>query len=210
MAEHDFDTVASETVYVGKIFAVRADEVRMPGGATARRDVVEHFGAVAVVALDSEDNIVLVYQYRHAVGRRLLELPAGLLDIDGEAPHLTAARELQEEVGLQATRWSVLVDVDSAVGFCDESVRVFLATELSDVGRPDAHHEEADLTVERVPLQKAVQMVLAGEIVNSIAVSGILAAHTLRREGITPRGLDAPWPDKPSDFAHRVAAGGGA
>jgi 8-oxo-dGDP phosphatase len=210
VAEHDFDTVASETLFVGAILALRADEVRMPGGATARRLVVEHFGAVGVVALDDDDNIVLVYQYRHAVGRRLWELPAGLLDIAGEAPHLTAARELEEEAGLRATEWSVLVDVDSAVGYCDESVRVFLATGLSQVTRPDAHYEEADLTIKRIPLRHAVQMVLAGEIVNSLAVSGILAAHILRQEGTEPRGLDAAWPDKPSAFAQRLAAGGGA
>ena len=104
MAEHDFETVESETVYVGKIFALRADEVRMPGGNTARREVVEHYGAVAIVALDEDANIVMVYQYRHPVGRRLWELPAGLLDMGGEPPHITAARELEEEAGLSAAR----------------------------------------------------------------------------------------------------------
>ncbi|PRC42006.1 ADP-ribose pyrophosphatase, partial [Mycobacterium sp. ITM-2017-0098] len=77
---HAFSTVSSETVYVGKILALRADEVRMPGGGTARREVVEHFGAVAVVALDDDGRIVLIHQYRHPYGRRLWELPAGLLD----------------------------------------------------------------------------------------------------------------------------------
>ena len=97
--------VDSETVYVGKIFALRADEVQMPGGTTARREVVEHYGAVAVVALDDDDNVVLVYQYRHPVGRRLWELPAGLLDLGGEPPHVSAARELEEEAGLAADDW---------------------------------------------------------------------------------------------------------
>lgn len=125
MAEHDFETLASETVYVGKIFALRADEVSMPGGTSARREVVEHYGAVAVVALDDDGNVVLVYQYRHPLGRRLWELPAGLLDLGGEPPEVTAARELKEEVGLAAARWRVLVDLDSAPGFSDESVRIF-------------------------------------------------------------------------------------
>ena len=97
---HEFSTVASETLYVGKIFALRADEVRMPGGGTARREVVEHFGAVAVLALDDDGSVVLIHQYRHPFGRRLWELPAGLLDFSGEPPHQTAARELAEEVGL--------------------------------------------------------------------------------------------------------------
>ena len=74
----------------------------MPGGNTARREVVEHYGAVAVLALDDDNNVVLVYQYRHPLGRRLWELPAGLLDLGGEPPHVTAARELKEEAGLAA------------------------------------------------------------------------------------------------------------
>jgi 8-oxo-dGDP phosphatase len=202
VADHEFDTVASETIYVGKIFALRGDEVRMPGGSTARREVVEHYGAVAIVALDDEGNIVLVYQYRHPLGRRLWELPAGLLDLGDEAPHLTAARELEEEVGLAAEDWRVLVDVDTAPGFSDESVRVFLATGLTDIGRPEAHDEEADLTVSRVPLSKAVQMVLDGEIANSLAVCGILAANQIQ-DVAGLRTVDAPWPDRPSAFRKR-------
>jgi ADP-ribose pyrophosphatase len=202
VAEHDFETVASETVYVGKIFALRADEVRMPGGTTARREVVEHYGAVAVLALDDDRKVALVYQYRHPLGRRLWELPAGLLDLGGEPPHITAARELKEEAGLAATTWHTLVDLDSAPGFSDESVRVYLATGLTDVGRPEAHDEEADLTMRWVPLDEAVQMVLSGEIANSIAVGGILAAHTVT-DVTSLRPVDAPWTDRPTAFARR-------
>jgi ADP-ribose pyrophosphatase len=202
VAEHDFETVASETVYVGKIFALRADEVRMPGGTTARREVVEHYGAVAVLALDDDRKVALVYQYRHPLGRRLWELPAGLLDLGGEPPHITAARVLKEEAGLAATTWHTLVDLDSAPGFSDESVRVYLATGLTDVGRPEAHDEEADLTMRWVPLDEAVQMVLSGEIANSIAVGGILAAHTVT-DVTSLRPVDAPWTDRPTAFARR-------
>jgi 8-oxo-dGTP pyrophosphatase MutT (NUDIX family) len=202
VAEHDFETVASETVYVGNIFALRADEVRMPGGTTARREVVEHYGAVAVLALDDDRKVALVYQYRHPLGRRLWELPAGLLDLGGEPPHITAARELKEEAGLAATTWHTLVDLDSAPGFSDESVRVYLATGLTDVGRPEAHDEEADLTMRWVPLDEAVQMVLSGEIANSIAVGGILAAHTVT-DVTSLRPVDAPWTDRPTAFARR-------
>ncbi|OBK75424.1 NUDIX hydrolase [Mycobacterium sp. 1164985.4] len=202
MADHDFETVASETLYVGKIFALRADEVRMPGGHTARREVVEHYGAVAVLAMDDDRNIAMVYQYRHPLGRRLWELPAGLLDLGGEPPHVTAARELKEEAGLSAIAWRVLVDLDSAPGFSDESVRVYLATGLSNVGRPDAHDEEADLTLRWYPLEEAVRLVFAGEIVNSIAVSGILAVHTVTNPG-SLRDVDAPWIDRPTSFGRR-------
>lgn len=202
MGDHEFETVESETLYVGKIFALRADEVRMPHGSTARREVVEHYGAVAVLALDDGNNVVLVYQYRHPLGRRLWELPAGLLDLGGERPHITAARELEEEAGLAAAEWRTLVDLDTAPGFSDESVRVYLATGLTDIGRPDAHDEEADLTLRWFPLDEAVRMVFSGEIVNSLAVGGILAAHTVT-DPSTLRPVDAPWTDRPTAFSRR-------
>jgi 8-oxo-dGDP phosphatase len=205
VAEHVFETTSSETLYTGKIFALRRDQVRMPGDKVATRDVVEHFGAVAVVALDDQGNIPLVYQYRHAFGRRLWELPAGLLDVYGEAAHLTAARELKEEAGLQAGAWQVLVDLDSTPGFSDESVRVYLATGLSEVDRPEAHHEEADMTLHWVPLSEAARRVLSGEIVNAIAVAGILAAHAVTNGFARPRPVDSPWADKPTAFPARRA-----
>ncbi|MGE2835793.1 NUDIX domain-containing protein [Mycobacterium sp. SMC-4] len=199
---HDFTVEASETLHVGNILALRADEVRMPGGGTARREIVEHFGAVAVVAIDDDANVVLIHQYRHAFGRRLVELPAGLLDMDGEPPHVTAARELEEEAGLAASSWHTLVDLDSAPGFSDESVRVFLATDLRDVDRPHAEHEEADLEVRRMPLTDAVKKVYAGEIVNSITVAGVLAAYAMP-ELEKLRAVDAPWTDRPTALARR-------
>ncbi|MEZ0343007.1 NUDIX domain-containing protein [Mycobacterium sp. pV006] len=199
---HDFSVAASETLHVGNILALRVDEVRMPGGGTARREIVEHFGAVAVVAIDDDANVVLVHQYRHAFGRRLWELPAGLLDLGGEPPHVTAARELTEEAGLEAASWQTLIDLDTAPGFSDESVRVFLATDLRDVDRPAADHEEADLVVRRVPLVEAVKMIYAGKIVNSIAVAGILAAYAMP-DPETLRTVDAPWTDRPTAFARR-------
>jgi 8-oxo-dGDP phosphatase len=202
VADHDFETLSSETVYVGKILALRADEVLMPTGGSARREVVEHYGAVAIVALGDDGNVVMVYQYRHPLGRRLWELPAGLLDCAGEPPHITAARELAEEAGLAAQRWYTLIDVDSSPGFSDESVRVFLATGLTDIGRPEAHDEEADLMVQSVPLAKAVAMVLSGEIVNSIAAAGILALNSVEDvESLRP--VDAPWTDRPTAYARR-------
>ncbi|HTQ18802.1 NUDIX hydrolase [Mycobacterium sp.] len=205
MGEHVFETTASETLHRGKIFALRRDQVRMPGGKVVTREVVEHFGAVAVVALDDDGNIPMVYQYRHAFGRRLWELPAGLLDVHGEPAHLTAARELHEEAGLRASTWQVLVDLDSTPGFSDESVRVFLATGLSEVDRPDAHDEEADMTLRWYPLAEAAGKVLNGEIVNAIAVAGILAAHAVTTGFAEPRPLDSPWKDRPTTFAARQA-----
>jgi 8-oxo-dGTP pyrophosphatase MutT (NUDIX family) len=206
VAEHVFETTASETLHTGKIFALRRDRVRMPGGNEVIREVVEHFGAVAVVAMDDDGNVPMVYQYRHAFGRRLWELPAGLLDVRGEAAHLTAARELQEEAGLQAGTWRVLVDLDSTPGFSDESVRVYLATGLTQVDRPEAHDEEADMTLHWYPLADAARKVLNGEIVNAIAVAGILAAQAVTAGFAQPRPVDSPWQDKPKSFAARKAA----
>jgi 8-oxo-dGDP phosphatase len=207
VGEHVFETTSSEILYAGKIFAVRADRVRMPGGKLVTREVVEHYGAVAVVAMDADGRIPMVYQYRHPLGRRLWELPAGLLDIAGEAPHLSAARELREEAGLQAETWQVLVDLDSTPGFSDESVRVFLATGLTDANRPEAHDEEADLTMAWYSIAEAVQRIFSGEIVNSLAVAGILAAYAVSEGIAEPRPVDAPWTDRPTAFSARKATG---
>ena len=186
MAEHVFETTSSETLYTGKIFALRRDQVRMPGGKDVTREVVEHFGAVAVVAMDDDGNIPMVYQYRHALGRRLWELPAGLLDVADEAPVAAAARELAEEVDLVAGRWNHLVDEHASPGFANELVHIYLARELSDV--PDSHRhvrdqEEAQLEVRMVELDDAVAMVLRGEITNAAAVIGLLAAARARDQG---------------------------
>ena len=173
----------------------------MPGGKVVTREVIENFGAVAIVAMDDDGRIPMVYQYRHPFGRRLWELPAGLLDVDGEAAHLSAARELREEVGLQAETWQLLVDLDSAPGFSDESVRIYLATGLTQVDRPESHDEEADMTVEWYPLAEAVQRIFSGEIVNSLAVAGVLAAYAVSEGIAEPRPVDAPWTDRSTAFA---------
>ncbi|WP_019854218.1 NUDIX domain-containing protein [Actinopolyspora mortivallis] len=201
---HRFDTLSSSDVYVGTILALRSDEVAMPGGGRSRREVVEHPGAVAVVALDEHDRVVLVHQYRYPLGRRLWELPAGLLDVAGEDPLHTARRELAEEVGLAAEEWSVLVDVAASPGFTDQAERVYLARGLSEVGRPEpVSDEEADLVVRRTELDRAVEAVFAGEIVNAPAVSGLLAAQAVRDGRMVPRSSEAEWTDRPRRFAAR-------
>jgi 8-oxo-dGDP phosphatase len=201
-ARHTFPVRGTRLIYRGAVMALRADEVEMPGGRVATREIVEHPGAVAIAAVDEQGRIAVIDQYRHAVRRRLRELPAGLLDHAGEIPVDAAARELTEEAGLTATEWSVLLDLDTSPGFSDESVRVFLATGLSEVARPDlGDDEESELQVAWLPLADAVRAVLAGEIVNAVSVAGILAVQAVRSGLARPRPVDAPWPDRPTAFA---------
>jgi 8-oxo-dGTP pyrophosphatase MutT (NUDIX family) len=193
-APHGFRLLASETIYEGRVISLRRDTVAMPGGGDSVREVVSHPGAVAVVALDAEDRVVLVRQYRHPVGGYLWELPAGLRDEDGEPPLETAKRELAEEALLGAERWSLLTTTYSTPGFCDELVHVYLAEELSEAALPDGfvvEHEEADMTVVRVPLDEAVQRVFDGDIRNASAVVGLLAAAQVRSRAPRLRPADA-------------------
>ncbi|MEQ0565036.1 NUDIX hydrolase [Amycolatopsis sp. NEAU-NG30] len=201
--EHEFTVASSRDVHIGRVVGLRIDEVVMPDGNTATREVIEHLGAVAIAALDEDDQVTLIHQYRHPVGHRLWELPAGLIDHLGEDPLGTARRELVEEVGLAATEWSTLVDVAASPGFTDEVVRVFLARGLSEVDRDVLGEEEADLVIRKFPLAEAVRMALAGELVNGATVSGVLAAHAVVTGAASPRPADAPWEDRPTAFAKR-------
>jgi ADP-ribose pyrophosphatase len=200
MGENDtYDLVSSQTTFAGRVIKVRVDDVRMSDGKVAKREIVAHPGAVAIVALDDDGKIVLVNQYRHAVRARLDELPAGLLDVAGE-PALTAAqRELAEETGLAADEWHVLVDIYSSPGMTDEAVRIFLARGLSAAGGHfEPEHEEITMHVFREPLSETVRRVLNGSIVNASAVVGILAAVHSRATGWRDlRPADAPWPARP-------------
>ena len=203
---HSFPVQSSKDVYTGRVMALRSDEVTMPGGRVAVREILEHPGAVAIVALDPDDRVMMIHQYRHPVHRRLWELPAGLLDVQGEDPVEAAKRELEEEAGLTATDWSVLIDVVPSPGFSDESVRVFLARGLAEVGRPEmGDDEESDMTSRWVTLSVAVRMVLAGTIVNGVTVAAVLAANAVAGAGASGRPVDAPWQDRPTRFAARKA-----
>ncbi|MEU5791874.1 NUDIX hydrolase [Micromonospora purpureochromogenes] len=196
--EHRYELRDRQERFQGRIFSVVTDEVTMPGGGTAKRDYVRHVGAVAVVALDDAGQVVLVRQYRQPVGRHLWELPAGLMDVDGEPLPAAAARELAEEADLTAGTLDLLVDVHTSPGFSDEVVRVFLARDLADVpaeARHERREEEADIQIVRLDLDEAVGMVLAGEITNGPCVAGLLAAARARDAGWSVlRRADAPLP----------------
>jgi 8-oxo-dGTP pyrophosphatase MutT (NUDIX family) len=182
----------------GRVIDVRSDVVEMPDGSTAVRDVVVHPGAVGIVALDDQERVLLVQQYRHPVGHRLWEPPAGLLDIAGEDPLAAARRELFEEAHLTARRWDVLLDAFTSPGMTSESVRVYLARDVDPATGPKhaGLHEEADMPVRWVPLDDAVAGVFAGRLHNPMAVMGILATARARDEDgfASLRPADAPWP----------------
>lgn len=192
----------------GRIWSVRSDTVDFDGH-HAVRDVLLHLGAVAVIAIDEADRVLLIRQYRHPVAMSLFEPPAGLLDVQGEAPHLTAARELAEESGYEAGSWSVLVDVLNSPGGSSEAIRVYLARDLSAIptGRPHTGEaEEAHLPRAWVDLDEAKELVLAGQIASPSAVCGILAAWASRAGGWSSlRPLEASWPARDVLVAeHRV------
>lgn len=200
---HQFDVVDSEIVLEAPILAIRRDQVRMPGGNISAREIVEHFGAVAVVAADANNRLYLLNQWRQAAGKRLVELPAGLLDVAGEDPLEAAKRELVEEAGLEAESWSLLTDMFSSPGFAEEAVRIYLARGLRAVDKPEAHDEEADMTASWIGVEEAVAMALRGEILNGIALSGILLASEVLLRGATPRSVAEPFDIRPTALAKR-------
>lgn len=163
-------------VWSGAVISVVQGTFVSPSGATFERDMVHHPGAVAVVPVDG-DEVVLVRQYRAAVDLEILEIPAGKRDVAGEAPELTAHRELAEEVGLTAGRLVKLAEFYNSIGFSDELSHVFLGTELSPVPDDRQGEEEEHMTVERIRLDDVPALVAAGELVDAKTVIGLLMAR---------------------------------
>ncbi|WP_376739806.1 NUDIX domain-containing protein [Cellulosimicrobium composti] len=192
--------VETAVVHAGRVFDLRSDVVDLGDGGTVTREYLDHPGAVAIVALDDDERVLLLRQYRHPVRRELWEVPAGLLDVVGEDGQVAAARELAEEADLRAARWDVLVDYFTTPGGSNEALRVFLARDLSPVPEADRFEREAeelDMELRWVPLDEAVGKVLRGELHNPSAVVGILAAAASRADGwASLRPADAPWPER--------------
>jgi ADP-ribose pyrophosphatase len=176
-----FRAEGEEEVYRGHIITVARGRFRAPDGSPFTRDVVHHPGAVAVVPLLDEDTVVLVRQYRAPVDAEILELPAGLRDVDGEASIDTARRELTEETGYRAGRIEPLTRYLNSAGFCDEQMEIFLATDLTVAAVSLQGVEEQHMTVERLALDEAMSLIDKGELRDAKTVVGILM--TLRRLG---------------------------
>ncbi|MFS0867757.1 NUDIX domain-containing protein [Microbacterium sp. 179-B 1A2 NHS] len=191
------DVTASETVFEGRVWNLRRDEFSYGEGSIVR-EYVDHTGAVAVLALDDEDRVLLIQQYRHPVRTREWEIPAGLLDVPGEDPLEAAKRELAEEADLTAERWDVVSDFFTSPGGSDEAIRIYLARGLTPTAEAFARtEEEADIELRWVPLDEAVDAVLARRLQNPSLVIAVLAAHASRSRGWATLGdADAAWPGR--------------
>ncbi|MFD4574298.1 NUDIX domain-containing protein [Streptomyces sp. NPDC058417] len=197
----EWEIRATRTPFVGNKTSVRTDEVVMPDGSVTNRDYQVHPGSVAVLALDDQDRVLVIKQYRHPVRQRLWEIPAGLLDVPGENPLHAAQRELYEEVHAKAEDWRVLTDVYTTPGGCDEAIRVFLARGLSEAQgeRFAVEDEEADMEHARVPVDELVRRALAGDLHNNCLVVAVMSLVAARAgDGLDAlRPADAPWPARP-------------
>lgn len=169
-------TVSSEEIYNGKVVHLFRDVVTLPNGANAVREVIRHQGAVAVVPLTEKGEAVLVRQYRYPFGRPLLEIPAGKLEA-GENPEEAVKRELEEETGAQAERWTDLGDFYPTVAYGSEVIRLYLAEGLT-FGQMHTDEDEF-LNVERVPLDVLVDRILSGEIKDGKTQAAVLKTRLL-------------------------------
>jgi ADP-ribose pyrophosphatase len=168
-----YETLHSETVYQGRAFNVRRDEIRLPDGKSARLDIVNHVGAVTLVPVDEQGRVWFVRQYRHAAGEVLLELPAGTLE-PGEPPLDCARREIREEIGMAARRIELIGEYFLAPGYSTEFMHVFLATDL----RPDPLPGDEDefLSTEAIPLEVVQRMIESGKIRDAKTLASLMLA----------------------------------
>ena len=170
------ETINQETVFSGRIVEARVDTLLAPDGRQITREVIHHPGAVAIIPIDSDDNVLLVRQYRYPVGLELLEIPAGVIEA-GEAPDQTAQRELQEEIGYASRNLRALGGIYSSPGFCDEMLYIYLARDLVESRLPG--DEDEDITLERVPMSGVDRLIRLGEIQDAKSVAGLLMARYL-------------------------------
>lgn len=169
-------TLTSREVYRGRILRVREDTVRLPNGKTAEREVAEHPGGVGILALDGGD-VLLVRQYRYAFSRVLTEIPAGKRE-PGEEPFVTAQRELREEIGATAGKWTELGALIASPGCYGEVLYLYMAQELT---FGDTHPDEDEfLDVVRMPFDHAVELCMTGELTDAKTVVALLKGKPLR------------------------------
>ncbi|GEK80367.1 NUDIX domain-containing protein [Agrococcus baldri] len=185
--------LARERLFDGRVWDVEAQEFEL-GGQRIRREVIVHPGAVAVVALNDADEVMLVHQYRHPAGGTLWELPAGLLDVAGEDPLVGAQRELAEEADIAADTWQTLIDISTTGGGSTEIIRIYLATDVRELPEAFAReHEEAEMECRWVPLDEVVEAALAMRLHNASLLAAMLAVTQLRARGGQAHPADLPF-----------------
>ncbi len=167
-----------KTIHRGRVFDTTVENVTLPNGVTVDLDVLRHPGAAAIVPLTSDNEVVMIHQYRHAIGRMLWEIPAGTLD-NNEEPQACARRELIEETGFRAATWHDLGAVTPVAGYSNERIRLFLALDLSPAEQ-DLDMDEV-LEVHPLPFQRVVEMIAANEIEDAKTIVAIF--RTLQRFG---------------------------
>lgn len=172
-----FRVLSEEELFVGCLVSVARLHLSAPDGETFDREAVRHPGAVVVVPVLEAGNVLLLRQYRAAVGAWLVEAPAGKRDVPGEPPELTARRELAEEVGMRAGRLEQLAAFYNSPGFCDERTYVYLARDLTPCETSAQGVEEGHMTLEQVPLEAALAMITNGEIVDAKTIIGLMLAR---------------------------------
>ena len=170
------EPINQETVFSGRIVEARVDTLLAPDGRQITREVIHHPGAVAIIPIDSDDNALLVRQYRYPVGHDLLEIPAGVIE-EGESPDDTAQRELREETGYASRNLRPLGGIYSSPGFCDEILYIYLARDLVESKLPA--DDDEDITLERVPMSGVGRLIRLGEIQDAKSVAGLLMAQYL-------------------------------
>jgi len=171
-----FVTLSTETVWTGRRVSLERGRFGSPDGEEFEREYTRHPGAVGVIAVDDDERVVLVRQFRGPMGRTVLEMPAGTCDVDGEGPEATARRELAEEVGLVASRWQELAPLPVSPGVTDQVTRVYLATGLESCETERDGPEERAMTLEVVPLAGVVAMAANGELIDAPTLAGVALA----------------------------------
>lgn len=192
-----WDVEETSTLCDGAVLSMVRETVRTPDGSTMIRDVVEHPGAVAILAIDDDDHAVVLRQYRHPVAHELIEIPAGLLDVAGEDPWAAAQRELAEEAELHADTWHVLADIATSPGGNRETVRIYAAQGLRVTALPDGfarEGEEAHMTIGRAPLTHLRDAIVAGHVTNPALTVAVLTWFAVDGDVQRLRRPDAPWP----------------
>ncbi|MCU1514346.1 MAG: ADP-ribose pyrophosphatase [Microbacteriaceae bacterium] len=189
---------SSDVVYEGRVWNVRRDTFVLDGDHITR-EYIDHTGAVAILALDNDGRVLLIKQYRHPIRTRDWEIPAGLLDIDGESPLIGAKRELAEEADLVASTWHLLADFSTSPGGSNEAIRIYLARGLTAADQVfDRTEEEAGIEVRWIDLDAAFEAVLERRVANAILIVAILSAHAARaKDWATLGDADSAWPRHP-------------